>query len=308
MGSPAKRLSPPLAKGGGRGDDHRYTVVGLFSPGRGRPGRGRFAGCSRTGSCQRGPVAFELGSEFRGRLEADALEVVLKIVAHHLASVLLALGRVPLLAAEAGEVGRGMICPLAIARLDRDLAAWSGGRGLDFLVLLDELFHLLAGHPGFLLEIGRDGILGKKVLDRPKHHVGLRLALRSDVFARRVLRVGGPWRRFAVVLGLLSGPARSRSATTTDRAASRATLLISLAGLACGLAATWLRPSSGAGLIPLGTLLAALLGLLAAAGPLRGSAAFPARLVALIRIAALAWGALAVLAGSFAGLLAVACL
>src|SRR5208337_2033359 len=261
--------------------------------------------------CQRGPVAFELGSEFRGRLEADALEVVLNIVAHHLASVLPALGRVPLLAAKAGQVGRGMLSPLAIARLDRDLAAWPGGRGLDVLVLLDELFHLLAGHPGFLLEIGRDGILGKKILDRPKHHVGLRLALRSDVVARRrVLWLGGPWRGFAVVLGIPSVRIRSRPATTADRAAARPTLLISLAGLARGLAATWLRPSSGAGVIPLGTLLAALLGLLAAAGPLRGSAAFPASLVALIRIAALALGALAVLAGSgfFAGLLAVACL
>src|SRR5271166_2785393 len=244
MGSPAKRQR------------HRGR---LFSP-----GWGRAAGCSRTGSRQRGPVAFELGSEFRGRFEADALEVVLNIVAYHLASVLLALGRVPLLAAKAGQVGRGMICPLAIARLDRDLAAWSGGSGLDVLVLLDELFHLLAGHSGFLLEIGCDGILGKKVLDRAKHHVGLRLALRSDVFARRVLRVGGPWRGFALVLGLLSGPARARSATTADRAASRATLLISLAGLARGLAATWLRPTSGAGLITLSTLLAALLGLLAA--------------------------------------------
>src|SRR5271157_4602877 len=305
MGSPAKRLSPPLAKGGGRGDDHRYTVVGLFSPGRGRPGRGRFAGCSRTGSCQRGPVAFELGSEFRGRLEADALEVVLNIVAHHLASVLLALGRVPLLAAKAGKVSRGTICRFAIARLDRDLAAWPGGSGLDVLVLLDELFHLLAGHPGFLLEIGRDGILGQKILDRPQHHVGLRLALRSDVVARRrVLRLGGPWRGFAVVLGILSGRARSRPATTADRAAAWRTWLIFVAGLARGLAATWLRPSSGAGLIPLGSLL----GLLAAAGPLRRSAAFPASLVALIRIAALALGALAVLTGSFAGFLAVACL
>ena len=52
------------------------------------------------------------------------------------------------------------------------------------------------------------------------------------------------------------------------------------------------------------------MGLLAAAGPLRGSAAFPASLVALMRIAAVALGALAVLTGfgSFAGFMAVACL
>src|SRR5271157_1018431 len=292
MGSPAKRQR------------HRGR---LFSP-----GWGRAAGCSRTGSRQRGPVAFELGSEFRGRLEADALEVVLNIVAYHLASVLLALGRVPLLAAKAGQVGRGMLSPLAIARLDRDLAAWSGGSGLDVLVLLDELFHLLAGHSGFLLEIGCDGILGKKVLDRPKHHVGLRLALRSDVVTRRrVLRLGGPWRRFAVVLGIASVRIRSRPATTADRAAAWRTWLIFVAGLACGLAATWVRPSSGAGVIPLATLVAALMGLLTAASPMRrGSAAFPASLVALMRTAAMALRAGTVLngSGSFAGLLAVVCL
>jgi len=85
-------------------------------------------------------------------------------------------------------------------------------------------------------------------------------------------------------------------------------LLIPLAGLACGLAATWLRPTSTVGLITLRTLLAALLGLLAAAGPLRGSAALPTSMAALVRIATLALSALAVLSGpgSCIGILAVA--
>jgi hypothetical protein len=63
--------------------------------------------------------------------------------------------------------------------------------------------------------------------------------------------------------------------------------------------------------IPLATLVAALMGMLTAASPMRrGSAAFPASLVALMRTAAMAQRAFTVLngSGSFAGLLAVVCL